>query len=363
MSSYILYGAEISYFTGKARAYLRWRGLDFEERAADADFYRQICVPRIGYPMIPLLLTPEDTAIQDTTLIMQHFEQGESGSAVFSAVGEVQGLVAALIELYSDDWLLLPAMHYRWEYDADETMLEFGMNLLPDGSREEQAAFGEKRAGQFRGAVPFLGVHEHNKHLVERSYKELLADLDTHFRAHAYLLGNRPCTGDFALAGALYAHLYRDATAGALMRREALAVARYVERMMHPSGAPLDKVLPDDQIPETLIPVLQRMMREQMPVLAGTARALAVWRSENPGQEIPRAIGFQSFELYGVAADRAIMPYATWLHGRARDAYLALSEDATPRGNDLLAACKGALFQETVIDTPLLYRDYKLHWQ
>ena len=37
MTSYTLYGAEVSYFTGKARAYLDWRGADYEEKPATQD--------------------------------------------------------------------------------------------------------------------------------------------------------------------------------------------------------------------------------------------------------------------------------------------------------------------------------------
>ncbi|MFK7828279.1 MAG: hypothetical protein AB8B57_00745 [Congregibacter sp.] len=92
---------------------------------------------------IPLLLTPDEQAIQGTTLIMEHLENQVDtieGFGPFTASGEVQCLVADRIELFGD--------------------------------------------------------------------------LDAHFREHAFLFGERPCTGDFALAGALYAHLYRDATAG-----------------------------------------------------------------------------------------------------------------------------------------------------
>lgn len=39
--NYLLYGSEMSYFSGKARAYLRWKGIDFEERNSDEKFYNQ----------------------------------------------------------------------------------------------------------------------------------------------------------------------------------------------------------------------------------------------------------------------------------------------------------------------------------
>lgn len=362
MGKHVLYGVEISYFTGKARSYLRWKGVDFEERPSDTSFYKDICIPRIGHPMIPLLITPDGEAIQDTTLIMDHFEAQADLPHALSAPGRVQRLIERLIELYADNWLLIPAMHYRWEYDAETTMLEFGMNLAPGKSIDIQRKVGEERAGPFRGALPFLGVHEHNKHLVEKSWLELLGELDAHFRKHRFLLGDRPCLGDFGLIGALYAHLFRDATAGAIMRREALAVAQYVERMMYPSGAAPGDYLPDDEIPETLIPILQRMMREQMPCLTDTAEKLAAWKAENPTEAIPRALGFHEFELEGVKAQRAVMPYGIWMLGRAKESYGALGDNDKTKAAALLEQCDSALFLETDIQTPVKLENYRLQW-
>lgn len=64
-SSYLLYGSELSYFTGKVRAYLRWAGLPFEEVLSDAEVYRQVIMPGVGAAVIPVVRTPEGTLLQD----------------------------------------------------------------------------------------------------------------------------------------------------------------------------------------------------------------------------------------------------------------------------------------------------------
>ena len=51
---------------------------------------------------------------------------------------------------------------------------------------------------------------------IEKSWKAMLYDLTVHFDAHPYLLGGKPCIGDFSLAGMTYAHLYRDPVPGVL---------------------------------------------------------------------------------------------------------------------------------------------------
>lgn len=362
MSKHVLYGIEISYFSGKARSYLRWKGVDFEERNADSEFYETIGVPRIGRRVIPVVITPDDHTIQDTTEIMDYYEAQPELGRSFTPSGPVQNMVARLMELFADEWLLIPGMHYRWEYDSKATMTEFGLNILPHGTREEQEHVGKEVGGVFGGFGPILGINDLTKSAVEQSWKNLLGELDTHFRAHPYLLGARPSIGDFALVGALYAHMYRDSTAGALMRQEGVAVAQYVERMMWPSGQPLGEYLPNDEIPDTLLPILSRMMTEQMPVMADTVQKLGDWKAENPDTEIPRMIGMHSFTIEGATSQRGVFPYTVWLLGRALDAYQALTGNACTQADELFEKCGGGVFSDITISTPVKLHKFELIW-
>ena len=60
---YQLLGSEISYFTGKARAYLRWKGVDFKEVTATRDVYTTTILPRVGWAVIPVMIAPDDTIV------------------------------------------------------------------------------------------------------------------------------------------------------------------------------------------------------------------------------------------------------------------------------------------------------------
>src|SRR3546814_15696176 len=55
---HILYGAEVSLYSGKTRAYLRYKAIPYEERLATLTVYREIIAPTIGRPIIPVVLTP-----------------------------------------------------------------------------------------------------------------------------------------------------------------------------------------------------------------------------------------------------------------------------------------------------------------
>ena len=58
MSGHQLIGAEVSYYTGKVRAYLRYKGMAFDEVSATREVYRDIILPRTGVAFIPVLPAP-----------------------------------------------------------------------------------------------------------------------------------------------------------------------------------------------------------------------------------------------------------------------------------------------------------------
>jgi len=353
---YRLYGADISYYTGKVRAYMRWKGLRFQEILADAAAYRDVIVPRVGFAVIPVVVTPEDETLQDSTEIIDALEARHGEPSVYPRT-PLQRLVALLLELYGDEWLLLPAMHYRWHHNRNWAMRAFGELIAPASTPEEQLAIGERRAAPFAKAAESLGAVPHMHEAIETSYRSLLAELDAHFAQLPYLLGSRPSIGDFGLVGPLYAHQYRDPTSGELMRACAPHVVNWVERMQHPPLPRSGDFLADDAIPPTLLPVLRRMMREQLPVLADTTDLLRKWLEENPTQRrVPRALGKLTFDLEGIEGGRVASSYSLWMLQRARDAYRALDTADRERVDQLLAAVQGDAFRNFA-DPPRLKRD------
>lgn len=328
--TYQLLGAEISYFTGKVRSYLRFKDIPYEEIKADRDVYLNVILPRTGVAMMPVLISPDDIAVQDTSDIIDFLEDRFSDPSVYPTTPR-QGTIARLFELYGDEWMKIPAMHYRWNYNAEAMYLEFGKVSQPELSEAEQIEVGKETCKPFKGSLPILGVTPETEKAVEASYEQLLRDLDAHFSVYPYLLGTRPSIGDFGMIGPLYAHQYRDPASGEIMKRIAPHVAKWVERMMDPepkSGA----FLPDDEVPETLLPVLRRIFEEQFPPLHHMVSAFADWIDQNPGVEIPRAIGKQSFVLKEadgtpVTGERGMFTFEQWMLQRVLDFYHPLQGD------------------------------------
>lgn len=355
-----LYGAPLSLYSGKARAYLDWKGADYTEVLATPDIHRDVIIPAVGRSVIPVVKTEGETILQDTSLIIDHFEKSLGGPSVYPAT-PCQHLAALLLETFGDEWLVIPAMHYRWNHNEEWVYGEFGKVAASDASPEEQYETGKKAGQRFRGFVPMLGITDETIPAIEASYEALLHDLDAHFAALPFLLGTRPSIGDFGLIGPLYAHNYRDPASGELMERIAPHVAEWVRRMVHVETPLSGEFLAGDEIPETLLPVLSRMAAEQVPYLQNVSAMLGEWIAANPGEpEPPRAVGMTDFTVEGVTGQRMAAPFSLWMLQRASDYLAKLGEADRAACETMLASFGGEALASFPYPARLTFDDYRL---
>src|SRR5690606_30823205 len=107
----------------------------------------------------------------------------------------------------------------------------------------------------------------------------------------------------------------------------------------------------------TLMPVLRRMMREQMPDLQTTVESLQQWLAQHPDEtEIPRSVGMQAFELEGSQGTRIAKPYSLWMLQRVRDAWRELQARDRGELDALLQQMGGQAFRD-FRDPPRLERN------
>jgi glutathione S-transferase len=157
------------------------------------------------------------------------------------------------MELYADEWLKVPALHYRWFYDDEFAHMMMDYNNDPQASPAEQRRVGTKIASMFRGWPEHLGATHETRAAVEASFTEYLALMDKHFAIHPYFLGGDPSIADWAMMGPLYAHLCRDPYSGAIVHRDAPAVCAWIERMHAPEASlGADPTAPDIVPPKAL---------------------------------------------------------------------------------------------------------------
>ena len=333
-SKYTLYGTDFSLYTGKVRAYLNYKNIPYDEVASTLKTYKNIIVPKTGVKFIPVVKTPDDAYLQDTTNIIDQLEIRHLAKGIYPQTAK-QRLVSLLLELYGDEWLLMPAMHYRWNFDNFPFIYqEFGKIISPKLPKLIRGVLGKQIGKRFKGMVPLLGITKNSIPAIEEWYEgQFLADLNEHFSHHPFLLGDAPSIGDYGFYGPLYAHLYRDPYPGALMKRIAPNVADWVERMGNAAEVE-GEFVQNDEIPATLIPILKNLFDVQWPILEDTANKLAEWYTRetndihlNQPIEIPRRLGMHQFAIGDVREQRLVLPYSQWMMQRPLNLYHSLSSD------------------------------------
>ena len=360
MAHYTLYGSQASLFTGKARGYLRWKGVDFTEHAVNEDIMKNIILKHVKWPVIPVMQTEDDRIIQDTVDIIAEIEASKGGTPIMPT-GPVQRFASELLHVYADNWLLIPAMHYRWNYNEEWIYSEFGRSGAPEATPEEQYNMGKARGQMFKGFVPMLGITEETIPGVEASYEAFLDEFSAHLEAYPYLFGNRPSLADFAYLGPLYAHLYRDPASGEIMKRLAPKVADWTERTIAGDKGN-GELVADDHIPETLLPMMRRHMSEHLPVIEATNTQFAQWgETAETGAELPRAFGQTPFTQGGRTGNIITNSFTLFRLQAALDEYANMDDAARTRADGLLDAIGASALKTFKLPARLERQNYKLH--
>ena len=360
----ILYAVEASYYAGKIRAYLTHKKILFEERQADRRVFAETIMPRVGWAVIPVIVTADDRTLQDTSDMIDYYEARFATPAIMPQSAPARAL-SYWLEMLGDEWLKMPALHYRWNHNFDFSIAEFGRNNDPDYSPEEQQRIGRKIADTFYGWLPRLGITPRTTAAVEADYLEFLHLFNTHLESMPYLLGASPTLGDFAFYGPLYAHLYRDPASGEVMRAHAPRVCQWVERLRDGNADAVDAI--DISVPPpSLMPILRLLARDYVPILLNEIPALQRWLADHEDVvELPRYFGEHTFALgrgtAHLASDqRALFTFDQWMLQRVLDVYRAASAVERAQISTLFETIGAAALLELQVDTRLTRDQFRL---
>jgi glutathione S-transferase len=321
---YRLYGADVSYFTAKVRPALRFKRVPYVEVLATPRAYREVIVPRTGLRFIPVVITDRDETWQDTSVILDNLETRCPDPPLYPA-DPVLRVLAYLFEVYADEFLVLPAMHYRWSFPASVAKARADFAAV-----NGDTAAAERFADRMSGSIGFLGVSPDSIPGIEAHTRELLAALSAHFAVHPYLLGGRPSLADCALMGPLFGHLYQDAVPSQLLRETAPLVCHWIQRCNCPDPDDRSAWAAPAALQATLRPLLTLIGGDAVPLLLDSVRAVEAWAATRPagGDEPPRMVGGHSTLLRGARVNRYTSPYTLWMVQRPLDAHHALAPAA-----------------------------------
>jgi glutathione S-transferase len=275
---YRIIGAEMSPYSVKVRSYFRYKRIPHQwilrNGASQAEFEKHAKMP-----IIPLVVTPEGSGIQDSTPIIDRIEQLHPEPSIHPD-DPVTGFISALIEEFGDEWGNKWMFHYRWARDVDQISSAGRIARMrgPNADEEKHAAFTAQVRARMVDRVWFVGSNAANAPRIEAGFLEMLALLDKHLATRPYLFGGRPAFGDFGLWGQIY-EMWTDPTAGALIGGDAPHVLDWVHRMLWPRDEGAFETWAT--LEPTMMPVLAKQVgRLFMPWAVANEKALADGKEE-----------------------------------------------------------------------------------
>ena len=342
-----LYAMTHSLYSGRARSYLIKHQIPFEELSTGHESFKAEVLPKGKLPTIPTLVTPEGEVIRDGAAIIEHFEAANGRPS--RPTGPKQRIISGLFDVIGTDGLLRPAMHYRWNFPEDNLAFVRYHFLHSQRDTPERSEKTEAMMNRMRHAAMIFGVTEQSQAVVESLYLDYLDALNAHFEQYPYLLGWRASVGDFGLIAPMYAHLGRDPHPANLMQQRAVSVHRWVERMNR-----YDQDVPEffsagtdfvdgDDVPESLMSVLQVLAEDFVPETLAAADAINAWLGENKPEagapavgRLAQAAGTATFDLRGKTIEALAQPHRFYLLQRVQDDYLTLSESHRAQVSEML---------------------------
>jgi glutathione S-transferase len=232
---YRIFGAELSPYSVKVRSYFRYKAIPhqwIERNSSNISEFQK----HAKLPLIPLVIRPDGSAVQDSTPIIEALEIEHPEPGIHPA-DPALAFVSALIEEYGDEWGNKWMFHYRWTYAPDQkSAAERLARANAVGQSEE--AIAELAKGIVARMVPrlsFVGSNEKTGPRLEASYRRCLEIVEVHLAGRPYLFGGRPAFADFGLFAQLH-QCWTDPTAGALIEKGAPNVKAWLERMLEPDA-------------------------------------------------------------------------------------------------------------------------------
>ncbi|MBW2275056.1 MAG: glutathione S-transferase family protein [Deltaproteobacteria bacterium] len=308
-SPYRLFGLELSPYSVKVRSYLRYKGIEHEWVVRDSSNVEEY-QRRARLPLIPLLITPEDEVLQDSTPMIEALESRFPEPSIHPSIqpaGPAEAFLSALLEEYADEWGNKPMFHYRWWYEADRESAARRIATASFPEADGEALEGIVATVQQR-MVPrlsFVGSSEQTRGLIEASFGRQMRILETHLEGRDYIFGGRPAFADFGLWGQLY-NLHSDPTAGAVLEAEAPRLVDWIRRMLEPRAE--GDFEPWHELAPTLEPLLEQEVGAIfLPWSSANAEAIAAgeksFRVELAGQDFSQEA--QKYHARSLAALKA----------------------------------------------------------
>ena len=203
--NYVVLGGPRSLFTRKLTAALDFYEADYSI-VDRSPFVKDVYQERANTHQIPLLQTPEDWVLADTTPMLWMLDGRFPTRCLFPS--GALGVIAAIVEEVLDEWIARVMVHYRWHYDENALHVlsrGAGRKLQHSDLQDFEIYRWGPRACRATGTeLPS------QQRAAEDEYIGMLESLENQLAWTRYALGDRPSAVDSILLGGLRAHTLVD---------------------------------------------------------------------------------------------------------------------------------------------------------
>lgn len=199
---YVLFGNRLSLFSRKLEAAFRFYGAPVDIRAKELEPDVAALERRAGTHQMPVLRTPEDWMLADTTPIIDMLDGRFPLRRMFPD-GPL-GVLVHLLEEHLDEWVSRVMVHYRWHF-PECAAVAAPIIAGPDPEAQRALIAWGPRACRATGTETPA-----QQQAAEAEYVAMMAAADRQLGETRFLLGDRPTALDTAVLGGMLAHTWHD---------------------------------------------------------------------------------------------------------------------------------------------------------
>jgi glutathione S-transferase len=275
MTPYTLYVMSNSPYSDKIRMYLRVKRLPFVEVRETLRNREQVLRARTGKTMVPVVITPDDQAMNDSTAITRKLEATNPTPALRPADAGRRGF-DALVEDYADEWVVRVMLASRWlhEADAEQNKIVIAADMTCGAPEVDVAVAREMFPSGITATLPPMGATPETLGFLLDDLRGLIDDLDGLLAQHRFIGGAEPTVADLSLYGQLN-QIRRDPTGRTLVGDPARPHGRWLKDVeRRGDGEPAEHASGGAPDGGALAPLARRIASTYLRFAVANARAL-----------------------------------------------------------------------------------------
>jgi len=235
------YVADMSYFSGKFEAFLRYKEIPFQRKTADVKTLVNDIYANTRMMKVPVVRLNDGNWLKDTTPMLAWFDQQKPEYSIYPK-DPVTRFIALLIEDYADEWCWRSALYWRWYFEESRQLVahRIGHEVLGDWPVPKRLSgwyFGRRQINTY---LKGDGLTKQTEPFVKKHYTDMLKSMQSILSDSPYLLGDKPSIADFGLFGPMFRHFGLDPSPAKVMIEQAPAVYAWLARLWNEKGSNIE---------------------------------------------------------------------------------------------------------------------------